>query len=357
MASNINVNEPPQGAATTLAVRNNFVAAKAEIEALQAGTTPIEDGELAGGQGATPHTWSIDKIAQAVALFQDGVDPTPGRSPLWTDGSLPATTLTAKAHAVIACHKDDEILWMLPGCYTAERIAIVAEPMYDTKMRVVALEPAWFRLRQRWTAGHATDAAMTAFFRDAALRRQFYDKEVFRPRIQALFSDPTLTDFITHNPWGEYGHQHHRTCYELCVEAALAFGKTLWIDSVYIAAVSGQPGGATSENEYTEANLTDSGAGIGAGNGLKYINGDMVRSDFALLKAPYTTVDATAPALPAWTWSALNPKDQPYKFYRVVNAGVSEVKPQVTTAMNALKAALPFFGCPTTTADCSAYPP
>ena len=55
MASQIDPQYPVYGTPTTVSVRNNFVAAKAEIEELQAGKLDLAGGNMQGAIGLVPN--------------------------------------------------------------------------------------------------------------------------------------------------------------------------------------------------------------------------------------------------------------------------------------------------------------
>jgi hypothetical protein len=354
MSSNINESVPATGSASTANVRANFAAAKSEIEALQARTEQVSSAEIDAGTGTTPRIWAPADVADAVANFSSGVDPTPSSSPLFRAGSVDATEITTGGIACIHAHFDDEILWSLPALYLAKDAVQCVLPFHAQHRVVLEAMPEWFQLRFRSAGGETTDTDFTTIFADPTVRLDYLQREQLRTRIYKWVRETQAQNIVTHNPWGEYGHVHHRIVSEEVQAACIAYGKSCWFNSVYIPEEAGPIPGGDDGTDYQEAILTDA----------DYVDGRIVAADLEALKAVFDAADAAySGSLPdTWTWYEAHPATNDggdgyvdWMYYRAVNAGVDALSATDDADIAAYAASLSYFGCPSQV--CGSYYP
>lgn len=368
MASNINPAYPQTGAAQTSNVRANFSAAKTEIEALQAdvsshvGQTTIHQplpaqvtpGELADGTSINPRLWSPADVAEAVVLFQSGVDPTPSTSPLWLDGSVAATEMTNGDVAVVVAHFDDEILWAMPALQIAKDVSVIMIPFSSRQQTVLEAMPTWYQARFRRRNGTTDDTTYLSVWADSTARESLLQREAVRARVRDAVQSTPARNIVTHNPWGEYGHMHHRMVYEEVAAACVAYSKSCWFSDIYIPDDNGSIGGSVPA-DYQSSGLTN----------LDYVTGRMSKPDLEALRQVFLDIDTAldgVDGLPrTWTWDntyhpAWDDSGAGYVdwgYHRIVDEGVADFGDDA--AIGVLRSSLPLFGCPSQ--NCGTYYP
>lgn len=233
---------------------------------------------------------------------------------------------------VINTHQDDEILWMLPALYYASIVSVTGKPIPDDNYRAIANYPSWLRGRLQIELGNANDADFLAFWQDVDARDAFYQDEIMRNWIRKRMKRSGLQNWMTHNPWGEYGHYHHRLVNRLVEEVAVELGLSVWWLGVYIPDDGGNPG-----DTYLDATITGD-----------YILGDFNQSEFLPLRQAFLDADADpGKEYTTWTWHLPDTSfpEGTRKIVRRVNAGV--VDDTDLAEITALKASIPEFGGPT----------
>jgi hypothetical protein len=360
--SNVSTVVPAAGNATTESVRQNFAVIKAELETSEAHQAQsdihaplparVTAQEIEDGDSAATRLWSPVDVATAVETFQSGVDPTPSTSPLWLDGSVAATEITDGDVAVVATHFDDEILWMLPALQIAKTNALIMIPFSARQQTVLEAMPAWYQARTRTLLGITSNSDYVNIWADQTARESLLQREAVRARVWRAVFDTPAHNIVTHNPWGEYGHMHHRMVSEEVIAACVEYGKSCWYSDIYIPDDNGAIGGDAAE-DYQSSGLTL----------LDYVTGRMSRVDLEALRQVFVDVDValTGDGLPnSWTWDdVFHPAYSDggagyvdWAYHRVVHDGVEDTSDSVAIA--ALQAALPLFGCPG--GVCAYYP-
>lgn len=365
MASNIDITQPPTGSATTAGVRNNFSAAKSEIEALQSDVSShtgqsaihaplpaqVTPAELEAGTSTNTRLWSPKDVTDAVALFQSGVDPTPSTSPLWLDGSVAATELTTGDIAVVVAHFDDETLWLLPATYLAKDVVQIMIPFSSAQQEVLEALPAWYQARFRRRGGNTTDSDYINIWADQTARLSLLQREAVRARVRAAVYNTPAANIVTHNPWGEYGHMHHRMVYEEVRAACIAYGKSCWFSDILIPEDAGPTIGGNAADGYVTSGLSN----------LDYVLGRIIAADLEAIRAVFLANDAINAPPSTWTWSdTFHPASDDggagyvdWKYHRIVDAGVADTSDDAAIAV--LEAGLEYWGCPSQ--NCGTYYP
>jgi len=367
VSSQIDPSKPETGSATTSSVRDNFGAAKSEIEELQTSVgnhvdqsdihqplpARVTTEELQAGTSANTRLWSPVDVAAAVTTFRSGVDPTPSTSPIWLDGSVSASEITNGGVAVVVAHFDDEILWAMPALQIAKDVSVIMIPFSSRQQTVLEAMPDWYAARFRRRNGITDDSTYLSVWADSTAREPLLQREVVRARVWDAVQSTPAHNIVTHNPWGEYGHVHHRMVYEEVGAACVAYGKSCWFSDIYIPDDNGNIGGSVPA-DYQSSGLTN----------LDYVTGRMSKPDLEALRQVFLDTDAAldgVDGLPrTWTWDdTYHPAWDDFGagyvdwvYHRVVNDGAAD--PGDDAAIGALRLSLPLFGCPS--GVCAYYP-
>lgn len=151
---------------------------------------------------------------------------------------------------LIVCHPDDEVLWFSSILARVRRIVIVYGPApgmpgLEEGRRKSAneypLESAEFwqyTESMSFQTGNWAQPSldeMGLVLRDQG-RLPGFDKQVYVNNFQQLVSDlapitSESTCLITHNPWGEYGHEDHVMLNRAVTQAAQSASKPVWYNN------------------------------------------------------------------------------------------------------------------------------
>jgi hypothetical protein len=125
---------------------------------------------------------------------------------------------------LVFAHQDDELLWMLPFWPVARKFLLSAYPAFP-HMRALALSlPPKPYYGQRWEPiwGLQDTNVFAVTFTDKCSRSKIVHlasiKEHLRPYLQH-----DVKRVVTHNNWGEYGHQEHRLVNQAVRELAVEY--------------------------------------------------------------------------------------------------------------------------------------
>lgn len=139
---------------------------------------------------------------------------------------------SAPGTLVVFAHQDDDLLWMQPFLASAETLLLAASPPAPAHAEVISRHPRAYR--KRWQNAFPATQSDQAWLTDYALKdRCQRDQEWTYARISAAIepwiATPEIRRIVTHNPWGEYGHIHHRLVHRAVREAAVRHGKDVWM--------------------------------------------------------------------------------------------------------------------------------
>ena len=158
---------------------------------------------------------------------------------------------------LIYAHMDDDLIWMLPFWEITEKFiggAMPATPRYRTIVRQqqslinnlgynIDYESNWYT---PWD--DITDTEYSEYYwwdnpsygyliddhLDTGLHNDPYELSRFeinkiKAKLEQYFADPSMRRVITHNNWGEYGHNHHFGLNEAVRELAVKYRKDVWM--------------------------------------------------------------------------------------------------------------------------------
>lgn len=213
------------------------------------------------------------------------------------DGNVSANEITNGGLCVVAAHMDDESLWMLPALYPSAKIIWAGIARGPAQATVQSTWPYWSNGKLEWTLGTASLSVYQSFWLNADARRSFYsDYNNLVPNLQRAVSYAGCHNILTHSPWGEYGHWHHRQLFKAANSVAQTLNLDLWFDGIVVPSYDPTP--QHPEGDYY--NLRDNTYWEFDPASGDYVYGDYDEGEFNALRALYQNV--TYP-YNAWTWS------------------------------------------------------
>lgn len=134
----------------------------------------------------------------------------------------------------ITAHFDDAEIFLGAMPDQCERIYVVASPMRTDHARVMESE----RLPRCASWGHTSEYWWKEFYLDAERRKPQYHAQSIKDRVRWAMNDQSVyygtREFLTHNPWGEYGHAHHRWTSAAVCDIAVEKDLTVWAPAHHI---------------------------------------------------------------------------------------------------------------------------
>ena len=166
-------------------------------------------------------------------------------------------TIPKRGTILIYAHMDDDLIWMLPFWKISEKFiggAMPATPSYRTivSQQQVYLNNNGYNINyeSNWITpwSSITDREYTEYYwganpsysylaADHLESRLFSDQTVMpvseinkiKARLEQYLASPGVSRIITHNNWGEYGHQHHKALNAAVRELAVKYRKDVWM--------------------------------------------------------------------------------------------------------------------------------
>lgn len=145
---------------------------------------------------------------------------------------------------------------------------------------------------------------------DPQIRQDFITEQNYDRMLRDIIADPGVTEIWTHNPWGEYGHLHHRQVSAMVRRLAVEYGKDMWCPNMVVRFVDGGNPLATYESAYLPS--------------LRQCTGYFEANIFRRIRQFYLDepINQTFP-INYWTWGGQDDHPQGYqKYFLAVNNGV-----------------------------------
>ena len=132
---------------------------------------------------------------------------------------------------------------------------------------------------------------------------------ILKKLLRDIVADPSVGTIYTHNPWGEYGHEHHRMVSNVVRQLAVQYNKKVWIPNIVVRDAGGYL-------TYTGANLSGMTSKQGYYQSFLY---EQIRNIFL----EETEKAKSLPWYPDysivfWTWGG--PEDRPHENQQYVLA-------------------------------------
>jgi hypothetical protein len=166
-------------------------------------------------------------------------------------------TIPKSGTALMLCHMDDDVIWMLPWWKITEKFISAVMPSTPTYQTVVDQQQSYMDAhgynidyKSNWIVpwGSLTMKQYSDYYwdflpeadsigRDHILYQwdendtQTTRKEVnwIKAKIEQYIASPTISRVITHNNWGEYGHQKHKALNLAVRELGVKYRKDIWM--------------------------------------------------------------------------------------------------------------------------------
>ncbi len=232
-------------------------------------------------------------------------------------------TIPKSGTALVLAHMDDDVIWMLPWWQKTEKFicgAMPPTPVYQTvvdqqqeymdahgyniEYKDNWLTP-WGMITQMQYSDYYWDDSPSAQYLaadhliaywdngDLQLVRREIDK--IKAKLEQYIANPSVSRIITHNNWGEYGHQHHKAINKAVRELAVKYRKDVWMLGC-------------DNGDFEDIDVP---------NGITYTMGSF--NDPTL----FTSIRTIYQNNWCWTWPDVIPSGD-HKFIKIVDAGVDK---------------------------------
>ena len=219
-----------------------------------------------------------------------------------------------KGTIMIVAHMDDEIIWFLPWLNRVEKIIIVSLPYTSAHLNILSKYASQYKAIWQFGRGLTPFQEYREKWLNPNIRKDFITDWDYDCILRDIIADPEVTEIYTHNPWGEYGHIHHRQVSNMVRKLAVEYGKDVWCPNMVVRFVDGGDPLATYETPYL--------------SGLQQKTGYYNSSAFKRIRQFYLDefVNQTFP-INYWTWGG--PDDYPpgkQNYFLAVSGGVDYTK-------------------------------
>lgn len=188
---------------------------------------------------------------------------------------------------VVFAHQDDDLLWMLPFWNESSEMVLAASPLSPHTETVVNGYPQTIRSKHRAIWGSVSSDEYINTWKHFTERQKYINFATLTNYLRPLIARKDVARIITHNPWGEYGHFHHRLVYRVLHQLAAEYKKSIWVLS-YKAPM-------TAPTQYIDQGSL----------GLPFVKREFKHEIFSSLRQIYLNEDNFGGAiglLKTWTW-------------------------------------------------------
>ena len=166
-------------------------------------------------------------------------------------------TIPKSGTILIYAHMDDDAIWMLPFWTKTETFiggAMPATPSYRTIISQqqtflnnngynISYESNWYTpwdditdieysqyyLGANTSYNYLVNDHLETRLGSSTVTMSTYEINKIKAKIEQYIASPSVSRIITHNNWGEYGHQHHRALNKAVRELAVKYRKDVWM--------------------------------------------------------------------------------------------------------------------------------
>ena len=234
-------------------------------------------------------------------------------------------TIPKSGTILVNAHMDDDLIWMLPFWNITEKFICGAMPQTPSYRTIISqsqtymnnngynisYEPNW---KTPWTdvseyeymgyywgdhiatyAYLVLDHLETRLYNDGTPLSR-YEINKMKAKLEQYFALPDMARAITHNNWGEYGHQHHKGVNLAVRELAVKYRKDVWMLGC-------------DNGDFNDVNVP---------NGITYTMGSFNMPDL------YTAIRTIYINNARWTWYTDVVPSGDHKFIKIVDGGVDK---------------------------------
>ena len=167
------------------------------------------------------------------------------------------STIPKSGTVLVYAHQDDDLIWMLPFWNISEKFigsAMPATPVYEKIIHeqqaflnnqghninyesnwitpwasITDEEYIWYYWNNDQRYSYLANDHLTAYWdnNNAELVRSEINK--IKSKLEQYVASPGISRIITHNNWGEYGHQQHKAVNKAVRELAVKYRKDVWM--------------------------------------------------------------------------------------------------------------------------------
>ena len=231
------------------------------------------------------------------------------------------STIPKSGTILIYSHMDDDLIWMLPFWRISEKFIGGAMPATPSFRTIVSQQQSfmnsngynieyqanwytpWDDISDReytdyyWGANTSynyllNDHLETRLFNNTTELSR-YEINKIKAKIEQYFADPSMRRVITHNNWGEYGHQHHKALNKAVRELAVKYRRDVWMLGC-------------DNGSFVDVNVP---------NGITYTYGSFNTPSL------YTGIRTIYSNNGRWSWYTDRVPSGDHKFIRIVEAG------------------------------------
>ena len=218
-----------------------------------------------------------------------------------------------KGSVMIVSHCDDEILWFLPWLHQVEKVIIASLPATSAHLNIVNKYAPDYDALWQWGCGITSTQDYKEWWLNPKIRQDFITEQNYDKMFRDIVADPRVTEIWTHNPWGEYGHTHHRQVSTIVRKLGIEYGKNIWCPNMLVR-FPGDLSAGLPHSTYESAYLP----------GLRQCTGYFEADTFQRIRQFYLDepVNQTF-SINYWTWGGPGDYPQGYqKYFLAVSNGV-----------------------------------
>jgi hypothetical protein len=166
-------------------------------------------------------------------------------------------TIPKSGTALMLTHMDDDVIWMLPWWKISEKFLSGAMPWDPVYQTIVDQQQAYLdangydiQYKANWIMpwGNITHQQYSDYYWDNLSSSQYLaldhliaywdDNDLtlvrtevnrIKAKIEQYIASPSISRIVTHNNWGEYGHQQHKAVNKAVRELAVKYRKDVWM--------------------------------------------------------------------------------------------------------------------------------
>jgi len=230
-------------------------------------------------------------------------------------------TIPKSGTILINSHMDDDAIWMLPFWEKTEKFICGAMPATPAFRTIISQQQTfmnsnnypidylgnWYTpwddiTNMEYSRYYLGDDPSYRYLLDDHLEARLYNNYTplsraeinkIKAKLEQYFADPSMRRAITHNNWGEYGHEHHKGLNKAVRELAVKYRKDVWM-------LGCDNGGFID---------------VDVPNGITYTYGSFDDPDlFVGIRTVYSNNGL-------WTWYASTVPTGDHKFIKIVDSG------------------------------------
>lgn len=274
----------------------SYAAGSSSLYPISTNSIEIRSTAYAYGNQRPNYSLNNSSVMYGLADIVVSADEAPGPTPRsgetrpdlnLRDGSESSAQFEDGRSLVVFSHQDDDLLWMMPFWGRAEKFILSNLPKSPDHNAVVANHPQWYQSRHVSLFGSVPLSTFLGDWADPLKRQYLVTYNSLRSRLEPHIASSSIDRIITHNPWGEYGHYHHRLLSKVVRDLAVKYRKDVW-------ALSSKVVGSDPTFSYLKTGTL----------GLPFVYGSYDHHDFVTYRQAYIDRDNDPNSgHRTWTWS------------------------------------------------------